>query len=100
MKQADLPQRWQVKLQNYLKETGSEYQRLSASGFRHDLRIGFADKSNAFFYYAFYLIDRDLMEIAVFTEHCGYHIFPLFGTIFETLDRSGNIIKTEDFTTE
>jgi hypothetical protein len=38
------------------------------------VRLGFPDGSYAFFRYAFYL--RDEREVAVFTEHCGYHFFP------------------------
>jgi hypothetical protein len=100
MKQEDLPQRWRDRLQQHLLEIGSKYKELSADAFHNDLKITFADRSNAFFYYAFYWIDEELNEIAVFTEHCGYHIFPLFDTILETIDRNGDIIKTEDFSTE
>lgn len=98
MKQVDLPQRWQDKLQNHLQEIGSKYKQLSADAFQNDLKIIFADSSYAFFHYAFYWIDEDIKEFAVFTEHCGYHIFPLIDSIIETFDRNGNIIKTEDFT--
>lgn len=97
MRQKDLPQRWQDSLRNYLKESGSKYDSPGADAFHHNLRITFADKSHAFFYYAFYLIDENSNEIAVFTEHCGYHIFFLIDTKLETIDRHGNILKTEDF---
>jgi hypothetical protein len=100
MRQKDLPQRWQDKLQNHLKEIGSKYNELSADAFQHDLKITFSDKSNAFFHYAFYWIDKELSDIAVFTEHCGYHVFFLADTKLETIDKQGNIIKTEDFTIE
>ena len=100
MKQKDLPQRWQDRLQNHLQGIGSKYKELSADAFQYDLKITFADKSHAFFYYAFYWVDDEIKEIAVFTEHCGYHIFPLIGTTLETIDKSGNTIKIEDFTTE
>ncbi|HVH11787.1 MAG TPA: hypothetical protein VM759_01985, partial [Longimicrobium sp.] len=33
--------------------------------------------SFALFRYAFQLADAELRELAVFTEHCGYHFFPL-----------------------
>lgn len=97
MRQKDLPQRWQDNLQNYLKESGSKYNSLGADAFHHNLRITFADKSHAFFYYAFCLIDKSSKEIAVFTEHCGYHVFFLIDTKVETIDNDGNILKTEDF---
>ena len=100
MKQKDLPQRWQDKLQNYLVEIGSKYKELSAGAFQHDLKITFEDRSYAFFFYAFYWIDEELKEVAVFTEHCGYHIFYLPEILLESIDRQGNIIKTDDYRTE
>lgn len=100
MRQKDLPQRWQLRLQNYLQEIGSEYKELTVDAFKHDLRIIFADGSNAFFRYAFYWIDKESKEIAVFTEHCGYHIFFLEEAKLETITYNGKIIKTEDFTIE
>ena len=78
MKQKDLPQRWEEKLKMYLRgELGVNRENLSAEDFHHSLKIVFPDGSFAFFADAFYLLDRDLNEVAVFTEHCGYHIFPL-----------------------
>jgi hypothetical protein len=100
MKQTDLPQRWQERLQKYLLEIGSKYNSLSAEAFIYDLRIEFGDGSNALFCYAFYWTDKELNEFIVFTEHCGYHIFPLFDTKIETFGRDGNSIKFEDFTFE
>ncbi len=97
MKQKDLPQRWLEKLQNYLKEIGSKYNELSADAFRHNLKIEFGDRSYALFHYAFYWIDEEAKEIAVFTEHCGYHIFPLIDTKLELTDSQGNIIKTDNY---
>ena len=98
MRQKDLPQRWQDKLQNHLKEIGSKFSELSADAFQNDLKVTFADGSRAFFLYSFYWIDKELKKIAVFTEHCGYHIFPLIDTKLETLGKDGNIIKIEYFT--
>ena len=100
MKQQDLPQRWQNKIIEYLQSIGSKYKTFGISNFQHDLRIEFVDRSNAFFYYAFYLIDEESNEIAVFTEHCGYHLFPMIDTKLEIIERNGNIIKIEHFTTE
>lgn len=100
MHQQDLPERWQLKLKIYLEEIESKYSTLSASDFQLDLRLKFGDGSNALFCDAIYLTGIDLDEIAVFTEHCGYHIFPLVDTIIETIDKDGNSIKIEDFTFE
>ncbi|MBK8093904.1 MAG: hypothetical protein IPK32_18490 [Verrucomicrobiaceae bacterium] len=42
--------------------------------------ITFEDGSKASFYYAILIEAPELNEVGVFTEHCGYHIFPLGGT--------------------
>ena len=47
------------------------------------------------FRHAFYLLDRDLNEIAVFTEHCGYHFFPLYDTEIELLDSVNADVGTD-----
>ena len=67
---------------------GEERSGLSATDFssKQTLKINFRDGSFAFFRYAFYLLDRELKEVAVFTEHCGYHIYPLDGTHLELLE--------------
>jgi hypothetical protein len=97
MKQKDLPERWLIKLQNHLKETGSKYNELSANDFRYNLKIQMSDGSNTFFHYAFYWIDENLKEVAVFTEHCGYHILTLIDTKLELIDSQNNVIKTDDY---
>ncbi len=97
MKHKDLPQRWLEKLQNHLKEIGSKYNELSADAFSYKLKIEFADRSYALFHSAFYWIDEEAKEIAVFTEHCGYHIFPLIDTKLELVDFNGTIVKTDDY---
>lgn len=51
--------------------------RLSAEDFNGSVKIKHSDGTFLFFEYAFYAINEDAKEIAVFTEHCGYHIFPL-----------------------
>jgi hypothetical protein len=87
MNHKDLPERWAGKLKAYLREElGVNRETLSAEDFHYSLKINFEDGSYAFFGYAFYLLDRDLNEVAVFTEHCGYHIFPLLGTNLELFE--------------
>ena len=84
-----LPDRWVERLHAHLREKhGGERSGLSAADFsaRQSLKIIFQDGSFAFFRYAFYLLDRELNEVAVFTEHCGYHVFPLYGTRLELLE--------------
>jgi hypothetical protein len=39
--------------------------------------LRFVDGSIAFFEYAFFAVDDERGELAVFTEHCGYHVFRL-----------------------
>ena len=78
MKHADLPPRWLEKLKTYIrKELKQDRDRLGASDFRSTVVLNFPDGSFALFQYAFYILDPDHREVAVFTEHCGYHIFPL-----------------------
>lgn len=88
MKHEDLPVRWAEKLERYLKEKGSNFAPLSASDFGvgSNVHLKFDDGSYAFFKYAFYLVDEDFNEVAIFTEHCGYHIFTLSGTTIELLE--------------
>ena len=98
MKHNDLPERWAKKLSAYLHdERGSDRDHLSATDFatNQSLMISLPDGSSAFLRYAFYLIDRDLNEVAVFTEHCGYHIFPLYGTHLELLESKRTHVGTE-----
>jgi len=82
-----VPERWQQQFDTFLDENISgEHRDLGSFNFRHSVFIRFPDGSHVMFRYAFYLIDRNLNEIAVFTEHCGYHIFPIFDTEIELLD--------------
>ncbi|TGE29701.1 hypothetical protein [Hymenobacter metallicola] len=80
MRQTDLPERWKAKLRNYLIAKGSEYETLGCHDFPNGslLRITFEDESKVEFKYAFVIEAPEFKEIAVFTEHCGYHLFPLY----------------------
>ncbi len=40
------------------------------------LHIKLMDGSFVQFQYAFYVVNAEKFAIAVFTEHCGYHVFP------------------------
>ena len=102
MKHKDLPQRWKDKIEIYLQKQGSKYKELSSYDFslNQNIKIIFDDGSNAFFKDSFYWTDSELKEVAVFTEHCGYHIFNLGEILLETVDWEGNIIKTDDYRTE
>lgn len=82
-----VPDRWQPQLDEHIrKSTDGHHKHLGASDFCHHVSIRFPDGSYSLFRHAFYLIDRELNEVAVFTEHCGYHYFPLHDTELELLD--------------
>jgi hypothetical protein len=97
MKHDDLPERWAKRLEEYLcKERNLDRDHLSATDFGNNyLKINFEDGSIAFFQFAFYLLDQESNEVAVFTEHCGYHIFPLFGTYLEVLESKWTDVGTK-----
>ncbi|UOG76250.1 hypothetical protein MTX78_06535 [Hymenobacter tibetensis] len=83
MQQADLPERWKTKLRSYLIAKGKSDETLSASEFPTDnvVRIIFEDDSKVEFNYAFSIEAPEFKEVAVFTEHCGYHLFQLYDGI-------------------
>jgi len=91
----DLPQRWLTKLDEYLHRPEAKYSNLSLADFHNNLRIRFEDGSNIYFKYAFYLKDIELKEVAVFTEHCGYHIFPFCLEKVEIVDIHSKIVSTD-----
>jgi hypothetical protein len=74
----NLPIHWQQWIEQYAKEASNgKWNRLGASDFDGSVKIRFSDGSFLMFEYAFYAIDEAKNELAVFTEHCGYHVFPL-----------------------
>ena len=86
MKYDDLPDRWKERMQSYVAERRPEGPpRLSGCDFQSKLRIDFPDGSFAEFDYAFAITMES--ETAVFTEHCGYHIFPSYDLVITELDR-------------
>ena len=75
----EIPARWRDRLRRHLREAaGEDRGHLLAGDFPVDrgVRLDFPDGSHALFRYAFFLRDEALGEVAVFTEHCGYHFFP------------------------
>ena len=80
----ELPERWRNKLADYLSAKGRT--RLGAGDFPgNGLRICFPDDSDARFRYAFAIRADEWGEVAVFTEHCGYHVFPGTETTVEVI---------------
>jgi hypothetical protein len=88
MKAHELPERWRSRVVAHaLSLSDGKYSSLAASAFGNQhVRLTFADGSTVFFMYAFALTDEKAEEIAVFTEHCGYHIFPMPDTRAETFE--------------
>jgi len=77
-----LPIHWQQWVEQYAKEASNgKWDRLGASDFGGSVKLRFSDGTFLMFEYAFYAIDVAKEELAVFTEHCGYHIFPLIGDL-------------------
>ena len=87
-----VPEAWKARLRHYLRERGrGDCDRLSAADFPCDqcIAIRFPDGSHVLFRYAFALTDSASGEVAVFTEHCGYHVFPLGDAEVEVLRSLG-----------
>ena len=75
-----LPEHWNNWIKEFsLAQSDGKYEKLGAGVFRGNIRLIFDDGSNAFFDGAFHVEDEERQEIAVFTEHCGYHIFRASG---------------------
>ena len=75
-----LPTHWQEWVRRWaLDNSDGKHDRLGAHHFNGCVKLQFADGSYALFEYAFYAVDTVRNELAVFTEHCGYHVFPLHG---------------------
>ena len=75
----DLPSRWKERVERFVQErTGGKRSWFGASDFPSDkvLHIEFPDGSSAQFRYALVIEAPEIYELGVFTEHCGYHIFP------------------------
>jgi hypothetical protein len=43
------------------------------------LRVELMDGSTAQFFHAFHIVSEPKRTIAVFTEHCGHHLYPYHG---------------------
>lgn len=83
MKHRDLPVRWKMKLTEYLRSKGeNDRDELNANDFCSGLvvKLKFEDCSYAEFRYPLVIEAPEMVEIGIFTEHCGYHIFSMSGT--------------------
>ena len=96
----DLPERWVRRLEEYTDEKyGPAYKhrgKLSASDFPTSalVHVGFPDGSYALFRYAFFLVE-DWKEAGIFTEHSGYHIFPLIDLQIESFEAKWDSAEAE-----
>ena len=54
----------------------------------HDLRINLIDGSFVQFKCAFAVSNKSKRAIAVFTEHCGYHVFPDHEAVVTQIDHA------------
>jgi hypothetical protein len=73
-----VPDEWIPRLRAYIQaQHGEDREGLSAYDFsaRQSVLIHFPDGSFAVFRYAFVVWNETGDECAVFTEHCGYHVF-------------------------
>lgn len=89
MQHEDLPQRWQQKILEYLELKGEGHEtNLGAADFpaNKTVRIKFHDDSFAEFRYTLVIEAPEFNEVGIFTEHCGYHIFSLYGTEVSIVD--------------
>ena len=79
---AYLPEHWQAWLRAYRPRWKGQ---LSAYDFAVDegVHLRFEDGSEVRFASAFCAVDEAQGELAVFTEHCGYHVFSLAGLAWE-----------------
>jgi hypothetical protein len=83
-----VPEAWKPRLKQYLRERhGEDRERLSAGDFPpgQSVLIRFPDGSHVLFRFALAITDEAVGEVAVFTEHCGYHVFPAGEAEVETL---------------
>jgi hypothetical protein len=94
MKQTDLPHRWKEKIEQFTDEKyGPDYKyrgSLSAYDFPNTsaVQIQFGDGSEVNFRFAFFIKATELREVAVFTEHCGYHVFEMDGIEIQQVELS------------
>ncbi len=81
MKINEIPDRWHASLDNYIAQHSSPPDfDIGSVPFDDNVSLRFLDGSTAHFFRAFVLRDPTYDELAVFTEHCLHHIFPLAGT--------------------
>jgi hypothetical protein len=89
----DLPIRWKERVERWLQARGRvNWLVLSANDFGPKVvHLQLGDGSSASFRFAFVIEAPEINEIGVFTEHCGYHIFPFVDTTIRIDDDDGTM---------
>ena len=82
---------WEQELAHHLGRSVQEIRSkgLDASDFSSNecLHIQLADGSFVQFEYAFHVVNAEKFAIAVFTEHCGYFVFPIHSSVVSRIQR-------------
>ena len=93
---------WADELSNHLNRPAEEIRKsgLSAQDFpaSGSLHIKLMDGSFVQFEHAFHVVNPKRYAIAVFTEHCGYHVFPLHEAVVTRI--TGELIYAQTFSTD
>lgn len=85
-----VPDRWKQRVGQHIRQsTGEERDEPSASDFQRHIQVRFPDGSFVFIRNAFYLLDVAEGEIALFSEHCGYLVFPFGDASVEAFSSEG-----------
>ena len=73
---------WALELSEHLGRPADEIRKRGLNIYdfpQQTVKLKFVDDSRASFLYAFVVRNEQRSEVAVFTEHCGYHVFPSGG---------------------
>jgi hypothetical protein len=79
---AELEREWAAELASRFGEELADFLACPSESMRYPLetvRVELMDGSHADFKYAFALVSEERKAIAVFTEHCGHHVYPYHG---------------------
>jgi hypothetical protein len=78
-----IERQWAPELPEYFGRRIEEISEQTRPWFEHPsglLRIELMDRSVVQFHWAFHIVSEAKYAIAVFTEHCGNHVFPYHGS--------------------
>ena len=93
---------WAAELSNHLNRPAEEICKsgLSAQDFpaSGSLHIKLMDGSFVQFEHAFHVVNPNRYAIAVFTEHCGHHVFPFHEAVVTRI--TGELIYAQTFSTD